>query len=240
MQVYNLVIEVTRKCNLQCAHCLRGPAQRMTMSREVLHKVLSNLSYISSVTFTGGEPSLAPEVIEDFLQDVRMRGIEVGYFYVVSNGQPHNRYKRFLRALSDLYEWCAEKDACCLEVSQDQFHPGLDWRSKRQFENEWGEYLPFFYPKHRTGFIPEPINEGNAVKTGVGRQAPDPQKPWTVREDSIEEETLYISANGNVTSCCDMAFKRIDTEHKGNILKTSLQEIIESFCLKDSTEEEAA
>jgi len=54
------------------------------------------------------------------------------------------------------------------------------------------------------------------------------QKPWSIDDDYIEG-TVYVSANGNVTSCCDMAFKRIDRESKGNVLETSLSDIIKSF-----------
>lgn len=33
-------IELTRRCNLACAHCLRGPAQNKTMTREVIGKLI--------------------------------------------------------------------------------------------------------------------------------------------------------------------------------------------------------
>lgn len=57
INVYNLVIEVTRRCNMCCTHCLRGDAQDLDISDEVLETVARNIQP-SSVTFTGGEPSL--------------------------------------------------------------------------------------------------------------------------------------------------------------------------------------
>src|SRR5271157_4943644 len=67
MYISSLILEVTRKCNLRCAHCLRGNPQRVTMPREVLHAAMRDVDYVGSVLFTGGEPSLATEVIEDFI-----------------------------------------------------------------------------------------------------------------------------------------------------------------------------
>ena len=42
--IANLVIEVTRKCNLQCAHCLRGEAQDIEISEAVIDKIFHDLS----------------------------------------------------------------------------------------------------------------------------------------------------------------------------------------------------
>ena len=77
-QISNLILEVTRKCNIKCMHCLRGDAQRVTMSVPVLHGVLQHLESICTLTITGGEPSLAPEVLEEFLQICHWRKIQVG------------------------------------------------------------------------------------------------------------------------------------------------------------------
>ncbi len=55
--VYNLVLEITRKCNAKCIHCLRGNAQNLTMSQEVIDAVFSKIDRVSSLTLTGGEPS---------------------------------------------------------------------------------------------------------------------------------------------------------------------------------------
>lgn len=39
LPLYNLMLEVTRKCNLKCKHCMRGAAQHLNMSAEVLEVV---------------------------------------------------------------------------------------------------------------------------------------------------------------------------------------------------------
>jgi hypothetical protein len=193
------------------------------------------------VTFTGGEPSLAPEVIEEFRQFCLMRKIDLGWFYCATNGMPHNRFQRFIRALDGIYAISDEQCACGLEMSQDQFHP-RDRRSLNQFmiRDEDGRiydnYVPYFNPKGRTSYIPTPLNEGRARETGVGTQDPDEQRPWEVQDDyvfSVSNHVVYIACNGNVVSNCNMSFNRIDAESKGNVLETPLYEIIDSYCIKE-------
>jgi len=59
MNIDNLIIEITRKCNFTCDHCLRGEAQNKDIDHKVIDALLdNNIEYISNITFTGGEPSL--------------------------------------------------------------------------------------------------------------------------------------------------------------------------------------
>ena len=55
---YKVVIEVTRRCNMNCAHCLRGDAQNLDISIDVIDRffdAFANGADISTITFTGGE-----------------------------------------------------------------------------------------------------------------------------------------------------------------------------------------
>ncbi len=36
MRVYSLILEVTRRCNMCCAHCLRGDAEDIDMEKETV------------------------------------------------------------------------------------------------------------------------------------------------------------------------------------------------------------
>lgn len=65
--VENLCLEVTRRCNMGCAHCLRGNAEDLDMSHETIEQVLGQVDVIGQVTFTGGEPSLNVDAIGTFL-----------------------------------------------------------------------------------------------------------------------------------------------------------------------------
>jgi len=253
IQISDLVLEVTRKCNLQCAHCLRGKAQRMSMSNAVLFKAMGSIESIGTLTLAGGEPSLAPEVLEYLFENLYMHKIQVGSFYIVTNGMPHNRFRRFLTAVERLYGWCDSQGSCMLTVSRDQYHPFNQnpGRYLRQFEirdehggRHWeGEYPPYFYPGDRNVTIHQVIGEGRAVETQVGFEPQEQQTPWEVHTDGnyVIEPVVYVSANGNVTSSCNMSFERLDREAKGNVLTKYLPDIIESYCtIQEEVKEEVA
>lgn len=250
LQISNLILEVTRKCNLRCAHCLRGDVQRMTMSNEVLSRAMGFIDSVCTLTVTGGEPSLAPEVLESLINILYWRKVQVGAFYIVSNGMNHNKYRRFLTAVERLYGWCDEQDSCVLTVSRDQYHPFNDnpnkYLSKYEFRDEYGhhygEYPPYFYPDSRNHRIERALGEGRAVKTQTGFEPQEQQTPWELNSDGdyVIDPLVYISANGNVTSALNMSFDRIDAEAKGNVLTKSLPDIIESYCTKQEPVQEEA
>lgn len=56
IEVNNLILEVTRRCNMHCAHCLRGNAQSIDMPPNLIKNVLKTIDGALSVTFTGGSP----------------------------------------------------------------------------------------------------------------------------------------------------------------------------------------
>ena len=57
-----------------CAHCLRGNAENLDMSRETIDQVLEQVDMIGQVTFTGGEPSLNMDTIRYFFAQARRYG----------------------------------------------------------------------------------------------------------------------------------------------------------------------
>ena len=88
--VDNVVIEITRRCNMCCAHCLRGDAEAVDIQEKYIDAFLdsfANAGYISSLTFTGGEISLNIPAIRYTLNAVKERNISVGSFYMVTNGK---------------------------------------------------------------------------------------------------------------------------------------------------------
>ena len=64
MRIYSansVFIEVTRRCNMCCAHCLRGDAENIDIQEKYIDAFLDSFekgACISSLTFTGGEISL--------------------------------------------------------------------------------------------------------------------------------------------------------------------------------------
>ena len=93
MRIYaanSVFIEVTRRCNMCCALCLRGDAENIDIQEKYIDAFLDSFekgAYISSLTFTGGEISLNIPAIRYTLKAANERGIAVGSFYMVTNGK---------------------------------------------------------------------------------------------------------------------------------------------------------
>ena len=78
MRIYaanSVFIEVTRRCNMCCAHCLRGDAESIDIQEKYIDAFLDSFekgAYISSLTFTGGEISLNIPAIRYTLKAVKV------------------------------------------------------------------------------------------------------------------------------------------------------------------------
>lgn len=253
MYVNNLVLEVTRRCNLKCGHCMRGSAQCVDMSNQVLFKTFYQISSVGCLTITGGEPFMKPEIIENIFQEIMRQGVRVDYFYIVTNAASTRNRIRVLEALHRLYQWCEEPEMCVLTYSGDQYHRYVRGEPKlNHFDGylveEFGERYwkdVEFFDGSKGDDIREPINEGRAAQTQVGRREPEKQVPWDVSmydgEMNLQgdSEMVIIAANGNIGSCCNMSFKRFDAEARGNILTDSLEEVVRGFCVMEQEEQAA-
>lgn len=81
-----LYLEITRRCQLKCAHCLRGDAQDIDMSKEIIDSILDQCAGIFEVFFTGGEPTLNIDAMDYFLREVQRRNIPLGKLGFITNG----------------------------------------------------------------------------------------------------------------------------------------------------------
>lgn len=63
--IKSLELEMTRRCNQNCVHCLRGCSQNFDMTPEILKNIFTNGDYqitkIYELFVTGGEPFLNRE-----------------------------------------------------------------------------------------------------------------------------------------------------------------------------------
>lgn len=235
LHVSELVLEVTRRCNMTCEHCCRGEPQNLDLSKKVINAVLDNVTSLSQITLTGGEPSLVPGVIQYCVDQIRERKIYLDGFYIVTNGKVVS--KELVFALIDLYALCSDYDEgmCTFTMSRDQYHDTTE-------VPHLYKALKFFSADARNVKIEWDalIKDGRA--SGFGRRVKQ-QDPWEIEVDEhVSGETsltvgnsLYIAANGNVISGCDFSYKRIDSECVGNVLKEPLIEIVSRF-IKEEVE----
>ena len=235
MYVYSLILEITRRCNIQCRHCLRGKAQGKNMSFETIRKALVGVDSIGTINFTGGEPSLYVPAIRYFTECIRMLNIDVGSFYVVTNGKIASR--SLAEALTNLSWLCSETDrnggleAGGLVMSRDQYHRELgydQWRARNLYES-----LPFYHDDERTKDIDMPIGEGNAYDNGIGVRSPDINHPVVTNDQDYTEDrvegVVYVNVNGDVIPSCDMSYESQELDKMGNVHEKPLLDILTQY-----------
>lgn len=82
----NIMFEVTRQCNLNCNHCMRGDSQNITMSKEIIDKVVPQILIAKKMSLTGGEPMLVPDTINYLVDKLIENKTPIFAFSSVVNG----------------------------------------------------------------------------------------------------------------------------------------------------------
>lgn len=116
----HLIIEVTRRCNTICKHCLRGKAENKDINITDMENVLKQFDYIDGITFTGGEPSLNPQAIKVFIELCKKHNVRVGNFGITTNAIQAS--DEFLHIIMDLWLFCDDNSRSRLLISNDIFH----------------------------------------------------------------------------------------------------------------------
>jgi len=230
MYINELVIEVTRRCNLACQHCLRGDPQDVDISNETIDKALKYVTEIGTITFTGGEPSLAVDRIRYIYDQIKARNINLYGFYVVTNGKIASR--ELMNVLIDLYILigCPDNEDynAGLAISKDQYHEQEVYDDERKAAEKLYKALSFYRPEDKSARIEYLINEGRAFGMGNRDVSLETLIVETDEKGKPErvEGTIYINALGDVITSCDMSFESQDENKIGNVRKTSLSRIV--------------
>lgn len=103
------MLEVTRKCNLRCEHCMRGEPQNVNMSDEILERVFNQVDQVYHLSLTGGEPFLVPDVLEKMVDIIIENKIHLCRCTTVDNGTILNELGiRSIKALNRLGKYIYE------------------------------------------------------------------------------------------------------------------------------------
>lgn len=213
MHVASLVIELTRRCQFTCEHCLRGNAQNADMTTDVIDKILDSFDRITEVTFTGGEPTLNLDVMEYFFQALKARNKFIDGFYVATNG--HDNQERLAHILLNAYMDVDAPEICGVSLSIDDFHNGHQSPYIRGLA---------FYQEVKEHLEQDPdkwvIKSGRAYDFGIGRPYDNNVRfsaEYTKYPDHSEEitaDTVYVSFDGYVYPDCDLSYEIMDENKK--------------------------
>lgn len=222
MYIDSLVIETTRRCNLECLHCLRGKAQRISQKREYINALFRNIKYVSVLTLSGGEPSLVPHVIHMIIDEALYHHVEISNFFIATNGKKIT--PKFVEAVGRLHAFCTENECSSVEWSNDIYHGKptynngfeelqlLEYARPRWKQKDiWkGSYFQDGLWAYRTGGI---IGQGNAEENGIANRDVDIETIKLddgVDQDRVTEGAIYLNCKGWIINDCNWSFETQD------------------------------
>jgi len=223
----DIMLEVTRKCNLRCEHCVRGPAQNKSISDRVLNEI-GKLD-IGTLTLTGGEPTL----VKDLIPRLRRYNIYPDDVWTCTNGKVYKEAwaKEYLEYVSQLQY----RDISGLSVSTDLYHPGISKHNLKKYQALAELYENISVASHNDHMTYDKIRvEGNGANLS-GIETCDRCCEWKQKEingDPLYEgygsRTIYITVDGDVLYGGMWSYKRMSNLILGNITEHSLWHILSS------------
>ena len=249
---YNgIYIELTRRCNLSCAHCLRGPAQNKTMSHEIIDKLIQNIYFVRDVYITGGEPLLEIDSLRYLIERLSKKFVQ--RISLTTNGTVQDR-----SVIEALEAFCLNDGQngrnAMIAISDDKFHSGehdsaFDYYTKLANEansrihkarGDADDAPPAIIISSQDLGNRGTIYTGNAVK--LVNQNRDKYK----LDENLQIVgnykhrikigtgfvccTVYITANGDIVAPMeDDSFANYDKNAIGNIMKRPLRNILEQY-----------
>lgn len=212
----NLSIEMTRQCQLECQHCLRGPSQKSYRlpNLQALSDFLKNIDYVSSITFTGGEPILvSKEYWWNIINIFTCNKVSIGSFYIATNGLCLlNKQKEndFYSLITLLYATCDDNEISGVKFSRDNFHKQeLSFEKNQLIDAKIDKFCKllddnFVYIDDKDSNL---INEGNAKKHQIGDRK---NSAYLEIDDNIIDGDIYLNCKGNVIAGCDWSYRNQD------------------------------
>lgn len=244
---YNMNIEITRKCNFACEHCMRGDAQNITITKEIIDKIFDEIQDVKGfINLTGGEPLIAIDMIEYFVNKLIESKWEPLLFGIVTNGNVISSNQKIIDLLCRLAE--KKNIKCSLDISIDEFHAKFD-KDNAIAKSTYDFFVSEL--KKRNKYTLEPANgkvlidfqerDNNFLTIGRFKKYTFEKHPKVnvipcLRNQNshfidIENNTVHclvvVLANGDIYSKSAYSYEEIKNLSTGNLLKSNFKEIID-------------
>lgn len=116
LNVNYMYLEITRRCTLECAHCMRGNRENTDMSYEIIDNCLKDVSHIHELDLGGGEPLLVPQKIDEIINKIKAYNIRVDKISFTTNGTV------LTPRVVDVLKRLSEVAPLNVRLSHDKFH----------------------------------------------------------------------------------------------------------------------
>jgi hypothetical protein len=181
---------------------LRGDAEKADLDPAYLDALFSKLDGVCNITFTGGEPSLVPEVINQTIEAAKRHGVSISDFYIATNAVkiPNT----FLIAIMGLWCYCDGNELSTVNWSNDPFHGNQSAEEVKKL-SAFSFASAKYSEEHPSTSL---ILEGRAEDLASGRyDRANSQEHFELDENQISEGNIYLNCEGNIIAGCDWSFE---------------------------------
>lgn len=194
----SIVIELTRRCNLSCDHCMRGEPESIDIADSTLEALFSRVERIGSLSLTGGEPSLVPDRIYKIIELIKRYRVDVSSFYIATNA--FQITDDFIRVCMELYLACTDNEVSQVHISNSPYHINGGIAVERLMLLKFVSYK--YDDKTLQRFGDALIRQG---RSGTGR-ANDVDN-FDVNGKEVSNGDLYLNCYGDIIAGCDFSFE---------------------------------
>lgn len=223
-----LMIEITRKFNLQCEHCLRGDSQNITMSKDVIDRIFEDAADCKQILLTGGEPLLALDEIEYFVDRILKSDWTTSNLAMTVNGTIRDK-----RLIDIANKFCKSKEGRTfyIFISDDEFHDRKELKQALEFYQKFN-WADGVIVASQIFAIEDKQKEFTLAGRAIDYYKNHPQldKKWVVKKEEQTNHRLCIMNDRipcamYITAYSD--FESIDRLSYGSILQSSMSELID-------------
>lgn len=121
--VDNLAIIVTEKCNMDCAHCLRGHKTQKSISKPVIDAIFTQIKAINLLNICGGEPFLAKDEIGYLFKTIIEKRVFIRDVYLTTNGTLYDpELMDYLTMMDNYIKGIDPRGKVQIGISLDEYH----------------------------------------------------------------------------------------------------------------------
>ncbi len=238
--IKNITLEVTRRCNLKCRHCMRGNSQNKDINYKYIDYILQNNHSIGRLFFSGGEPLLNINTIIYTINKIINEKLIVLSIGFNTNGTIFNEslinilleYRKYcFDTFPNIYNEKKKINPIHITFSNDQFH---DYEKNviekyKQFEDK----ISYKETGNLDILEDEIILSGRAKNLVFGKYFEFENKSLNIEKfnnnNYILDNYFYITVNGDITTQGDGSYLDMDSNNLGKLDSYSFYNFIKDY-----------
>jgi organic radical activating enzyme len=251
LELYHVAFETTRRCNLRCAHCMRGEAQNINMTKDMIDAFFDThskgyiLKAIHHICFSGGEPTLNYGLIIYTINKIIEENMPVYGISMTTNGQlfipelveTFNKFNQYrnLKVLNEIRkDWADNPDWLeeMIESNTDN-HARITFSTDR-FHAPVPEYIRKMYNTYAKGLniTDYAVKDENIMQIGLSTFGKAFENGKCLyHEECVDHKTIfenvYMTAKGDIIFGGDGSYEYMDDNVIGRVEEVSIFDSID-------------